>query len=413
MPICTTKQAFATLARYELLNQMPQLVFVSVLLASLALVGSCKREPERQFADWLLPVPVDAAVREYDGIDPSERANGSVRLVEDLVLGGEELFVPRGIAAAPSGTIFVSDISSNNVKVFDPDGGFWGTLGREGQGPGEFAGIGDLTIAGELLVVHDERGRRLSAWSLSGVHISDHALPAGHFLHALKGLSDGTLIVQTTGLSSTTRTRSTRIGRITLEGELLATFHETTAPVPQPDAPRDVARIQRALDSSAENRMVLAVGTGEIVYLSNASAYQVKAMNDDAQTQWALRVTWPRAQWPDGAKERMLATLASTFGFDEAPRLDDLVWPDYRTLLGIATDGIGRLYVFPLAPHESETAGSPATYFVDVYSTDGEFIAADTISNLWSAAQGEFVYGFRVDNSGETEVVRYRLEVSR
>ena len=66
----------------------------------------------------------------------------------DLVIGEDLdnpeaiLYQPTRIVAAPNGNIFVGDRGSNQIKMFGPDGAYLKSLGKEGQGPGEFAIIG-------------------------------------------------------------------------------------------------------------------------------------------------------------------------------------------------------------------------------------------------------------------------------
>jgi DNA-binding beta-propeller fold protein YncE len=64
--------------------------------------------------------------------------------------------------------IYIADSSANNIKVFDPEGQFIKTLGRKGQGPGEFQMPYHLAVSEGRIVVWELGNRRLSVLTESG-----------------------------------------------------------------------------------------------------------------------------------------------------------------------------------------------------------------------------------------------------
>ena len=70
------------------------------------------------------------------------------------------------VAADQHGKIYVADRLSPSVRVFGPDGEFMAWIGREGEGPGEFASPADILVAadGKLFV----RGLRITTFAASG-----------------------------------------------------------------------------------------------------------------------------------------------------------------------------------------------------------------------------------------------------
>jgi hypothetical protein len=65
--------------------------------------------------------------------------------------GPQELLFGKiaAVAADDSGTIYVADGLSSNVRAYNIAGSHLGTLGREGQGPGEFRYLRDLVLDAE------------------------------------------------------------------------------------------------------------------------------------------------------------------------------------------------------------------------------------------------------------------------
>ncbi|MDX1591285.1 MAG: 6-bladed beta-propeller, partial [Balneolaceae bacterium] len=47
----------------------------------------------------------------------------------------------RSIAVDDQGRVFIADSEQEMIQVFGPDGGYLQSVGREGDGPGEFRGI--------------------------------------------------------------------------------------------------------------------------------------------------------------------------------------------------------------------------------------------------------------------------------
>lgn len=69
---------------------------------------------------------------------------------------------------AASGRVFVADAHAHDIKVFDAKGAHVATLGRRGEGAGEFNYPTHLALAGERLLVTDALNNRVQSLSLDG-----------------------------------------------------------------------------------------------------------------------------------------------------------------------------------------------------------------------------------------------------
>ena len=99
-----------------------------------------------------------------------------------------------------------------------------------------------------------------------------------------------------------------------------------------------------------------------------------------------------------------------------SPTRTDVTDPADRSvtaLSSILADAEGRMFAVIAQQRawdeEADALQPPSEYAVDAYSPTGEFLAAGVVSDLWSYAQGDYVYGTRPDDNDETVVVRYRL----
>ncbi len=111
-----------------------------------------------------------------------------VEFVEELVIGGEEtagdamLYQPSDILVDGQGFIHVSDYRDAVIKVFDPEGRYVRTIGRKGEGPGEFQSLLDMTfLEDERLLVLDLRARRSSLFDRGGDFLQSHPWKNSHF----------------------------------------------------------------------------------------------------------------------------------------------------------------------------------------------------------------------------------------
>lgn len=97
----------------------------------------------------------------------------------------------------PNGEVMVVVGGHFQLRVFGPDGEWRRSIGREGDGPGEFRFPGGLTTAGDTAFVGDFRLSRLSAFSLAGEFLSSWPYPTmdpGGRVPPSQRLADGTWV---------------------------------------------------------------------------------------------------------------------------------------------------------------------------------------------------------------------------
>jgi hypothetical protein len=157
---------------------MKRTAAISMVLATgLLSVGCGEQHRARTPREWLGTLEV------VDGLtvarNPSEPLLGqlTLELVEDLVIGDtvreESLFFNRITARVDArGNLYVWDPNSFRIQVFNREGRFVRTVGRRGEGPGEFSdGFGlrfRVSSAGRLAVLD---GGRIQLFDSLGVFL--------------------------------------------------------------------------------------------------------------------------------------------------------------------------------------------------------------------------------------------------
>ena len=372
-------------------------------------------------APWTRPIPEEVPTIVHRSV-PGEERRGTVRLVRELVVGdgGEGdfnyLFGSRApqVAVDPLGRMFVADPGNRRVQLFDERGTYLRTLGRAGEGPGEFAFPLAAVVAGPHLFISDTQRSRLSRWTHAGELEWDRAINVfpGYFVAPALGLSDGSWLMRFRIPDTETEVAA----HMSPEGEKW----KELAPV---EVPGRTAYERHMIWVGATAPRYAADSAGN-VYVSPLEEYQVFSYRLDGSMRWALQVAADR---PRLAEEEKTWAMEWFRRYYPNVRPSEIDWPGRAyALADLKVDGRGRVYAFPYLPRGMAHDRLP----VDVYSPDGERILAGwlegdiegiywlgswkpgpMLGTVWQTARGDRIYGVVEDREmGVNRVVRHRLE---
>lgn len=170
------------------------LVFIIILLSFSIAVNliSCRQ----QKAEW------PGTVEEVDGItlvnNPEAPYYGEFipELEEDLIIGNEDdknylFYRARAIALDSEKNIYVVDMGNHRVQKFDDRGNYLQTIGRKGQGPGEFSAPLSICFdAQENLYVREYR--KIQVFDKNGEFM--RSFPLDHYLVDFAADDKGSLL---------------------------------------------------------------------------------------------------------------------------------------------------------------------------------------------------------------------------
>jgi len=103
--------------------------------------------------------------------------SGSVSFIPVQTIGEETMpktvFFEGAVAVVTdeNENVYICDYKANNIKKFDKNGEFIKTIGRKGQGPGEFNMPFNIAVMSDKLFVYDMGNFRLCALKLDGEFI--------------------------------------------------------------------------------------------------------------------------------------------------------------------------------------------------------------------------------------------------
>jgi hypothetical protein len=137
-----------------------------------------------------------------------------------------------------TGNVYLLDSQLNQVKVFSPSGEFLRTIGREGEGPGEFRNAGSMffTSDGKLGVLQAYPGR-IVLFAPDGSPAGDHPVPTrddGGMVLLLGGASRAGKLVLVLGSNAFAEQRfdQTRyLASVGSDGKEIAKYHADTRTV--------------------------------------------------------------------------------------------------------------------------------------------------------------------------------------
>jgi len=85
----------------------------------------------------------------------------------------------RGFLMDAEGRFYVQDRGNSRIAVFDTNGRYERSIGRAGQGPGEFTFLHLTGIYGDLLETYDEARQRFTLFRTDGTLVGTLASPVG------------------------------------------------------------------------------------------------------------------------------------------------------------------------------------------------------------------------------------------
>ena len=128
--------------------------------------------------------------------------NGTVRFIPEVTI--DDSSMPEGIffesvvrvVCDDDGDVYACDYRAHNIKKFDSSGKYIQTIGREGQGPGEFKNPYRIAVTNDRLIVMDSGNRRFCALTLGGEFIKSTPILLGELPQKIMALPNGDIAIE-------------------------------------------------------------------------------------------------------------------------------------------------------------------------------------------------------------------------
>jgi hypothetical protein len=337
--------------------------------------------------------------------NPSEPLFGEFAfdLQEDLAIGGdpqnEHYYFPKGgsLSVDDEGNLFVTDIGNKRIQMYDKKGVFVRTIGRQGQGPGEYVFPGQVSFDPEGNICVRNGGIELNVYGKDGIIIKKVTFKT--FVSAFILGPQGT-IIGTKQPSFEPGGPKHSLVQLDKDGSVLRTIAEFRG---------ELNEGQKAYALHWYSHwIVFSPVTSDSFCYGPSDDYKIYLSNGEGQT--ILVVAKDEKPLSISGKEKEATRESGMFmwsGQTQKPE-DLIIFPDHRPFFRvILNDDAGRFYVVRLNSILERDAPSP----IDVFSKDGIYLYRMTWAFLPAAIKHGCLYEVRTDKeTGEVRIVRHRIE---
>lgn len=359
----------------------------------------------------------------------------SATLTEEVRIGGlmgsadylfSEIFA---IAGRPSGSSYVLDTHPYSIREYDPSGGFVRSIGREGEGPGEYLSpLGVWAMPQGGLAVWDQRTRRISIYGSDGalddlVHVDamavydDRAFVVGSEEFFVKVRTWAPMVIEDRYVTAT-RFDYVRVAR---DGTVLDTLRvaaPTDVVLPEPlmilthSGYRKPFAVEVLTALSPLGYLVVGDNEEYAFVVANPTRpveirrddWRPARVSRDERAQWQRRKEWSEAR--SGMSFRNVP--------DQKPAYRNLwVDSDGRIWIHRYSEAVARDTAMAEVVVDGDPPGitwwEPSVH--DVYSPDGSFVFCVTLPDSAEvmASTGDLVWGVFRGPLGEEHVIRWRV----
>ncbi len=331
-------------------------------------------------------------------------------------------YMPGAVVLDSAGNIYVLDTGNNRIQKFTPEGKYLATIGRFGQGPGEFNYPSwlDLDGAGNLYVT-DPFNERLQVLRPDGSDLKTIKFSDGRIGNVFVR-TDGKLVMGQSSISvrfmAPDEKKPTGLPKLVrvldAEGKLLSEFGE-------------MLDMKEELLTSTINQFVLTVDEKDNIYLAFPYQNRIEKYSPGGKLLWRADRELPYSLEviDRGSIERREGGVSIRY-----PRIN-------RSSEAIAVDGQGRVWVVSLRrqlkkeeqvgigvtisqspggrqigfkPHGDTELRETDAYRLEVFDPEGVLLAEIPLRQF---ADGIFIYGdrlFLVDRLRAASVQEFRIK---
>jgi hypothetical protein len=313
-----------------------------------------------------------------------------LELKEDLSIGGPEaqgqaVFTRMGeFVIDDAGNFYISDVRGVDcIRVFDKSGGFLRTIGRHGQGPGEFDGIGPLSFVratGELAVANIRLGC-LTYFNARGTYLRDLRLEERDYVVARLD-SAGRIYGFGGGFEIGKPYFETRLSAIDLEGRPVSILVRAPGQV-KGKLPMFGPGIHWIIDAS-DNLVAGFSGSYDLHFFDGRTQRLSKRIQKDFDPVPVSEEELARYKKPELADFQVFAKLHAAF------------W-------NIFASDTGYLFV---ETFEKDKSGG---FIHDVFDKEGRIVARQPFKSRGLKISGSKYYALEEDEDGYQYVKRYSV----
>jgi len=387
---------------------MPRQVWISTVILAL-LISYCSKAPE----NLVNRERIDGVEYVRNAAEP-KYPDRTLSIEEELSIGGEDsegniiLYEAGHVLVDDAENLFIVDQRDFNIKVFDPEGNFIRSIGKHGEGPGEFQRVGYLTFLpdGRLLVL-DFQARRTSLFDSTGNFVSSHQSTKN--LSRIFLASDASYFVQEIireeggGPSAQ---RKLTINEIDFSGKEVNAIGGFKLPEFKI---LSVGDIKQGMINPHSPQSIIAGDMGnQRLFHSFNDKYQIDVLDTKGKIFRKIERPYDPLPYTSEDKEKFLARYKRR-GDEWQRKLARLIdFPSVKNVLSrLLADDNGNLWVQTL---EMRADGDTTYTLYDIFSSDGTYDAKVWLEVFPQVIKNDKIYVHYADQeTGYTYIKRYKM----
>ncbi len=380
-------------------------------LFMMCLVFGCTGEKKAE-SEWSGTVEQENGVRVVN--NPEQPFYGNLELVleQDLSVGNEEddnylFYRAYGMDVDSEGNIYVMDTGNFRVQKFDSSGEYLQTIGKKGQGPGEFDRMQSFYIdeennlyvsSGMKIQLFDEHGEFVKSIPLTS-QISDFWISPDDFIYCL-------------AYSFTGGESERKVLKLNMEGKEIEEINRFGGMkiVTRKSGGQTAAFI---LSHSYNHSMHLVPFQYRGLIYAYSDEYSLSHLNSMGELDCIIKKNEPYQAISRREKDKIIQDTKDSMS-DRGQEWPDGVieeacqFPANRPFFsGLAVDELGRIYVRRVRSVLDERETSE----FDIFSADGYYLYKTEVDFNPSLIKDGFLYRIKTDEeAGTVRIIRYRVK---
>jgi hypothetical protein len=367
----------------------------AIIAFGLILGCSCKRHDtewkgttERKDGTTIVKNPKDPI---YD--------DSVLELKEDLVIKGrgeieDQMFQSiNTLDVDKEGQFYILDEQAANIKVFDQNGDFKKTIGRKGQGPGEFGLPISLFISPQdQIIVNDMGQRKIQYFDKEGNYLKEFSIADKFLFFGPMVTSNGELIVTYT---IPEEEPTTVLQKLSPQFEPVFTFTSLSLDPP----PKINIFVARSLTSL---RWALTYDDKIIWADIKNPEYELHILSPDGKSERIITREYDPIPITSEDKKTLIDT---TFGNNPSEQWDIKFPNHFPPFSGFSFNDTGHLFV---KRYEKETMDGGHVY--DIFDGEGKYLAQTRLKMNPMIWKKEYMYTIEEDEEGFKAIKRYKVQ---
>lgn len=370
------------------------------------LIMSCAKEKTTKEAEWKGEVELKNGTKIIK--NPSEPVFGEIllELEEELSIGREDddnylFYDPRNICVDEQRNIYVLERGNHRIQKFDKDGNYLQTIGKEGQGPGEFERPYSMVLDNDNNIYVSDR-RKIHFFNPTGEFVKTISLSdqVNHFFISY----DRNIFGLMTQRAEKERTRL--IVQMDSEGKILKNIARL-AEVNQVMRKSENVTSTFSITHEYNYSLYFAFTNNNQIYYGDSSEYSFSRINLVGEVELIIKKDESHQPISQKEKDKIFGGLSELIKQWPKGVVEEAVqFPTHRPFFNrILIDDKGRIYVKKVKPVLDETESLE----FDVFNPEGYYFYKTSLPFSPEIIKSGYFYDLSTsEETGEVTIKRYK-----